>query len=198
MHLDLDYPDAAADLNRFLPIVKWLLAIPHYIVLVVLWVVALVVTVVAWFAILITGRYPRPLFDFVLGVSRWSAPARGGLYVAAHHRPLPALPLRAVGLVGLGVANSGGRQLAEFVRGVGAFAFDLDRRLGEEESWFILIPPQPVDGADVGLAARDVEVVHALEVEPELRGHAQGAADAQRGVGAATGRDAVECRRGSD
>ena len=72
VHLDLDYPDAAADLNRFLPIVKWLLAIPHYIVLVVLWVVALVVTVVAWFAILITGRYPRPLFDFVLGVSRWS------------------------------------------------------------------------------------------------------------------------------
>ena len=72
VHLELDYPDAAGDLNRFLPIVKWLLAIPHYIVLVVLWVVAIVVTVLAWFAILITGRYPRPLFDFVLGVSRWS------------------------------------------------------------------------------------------------------------------------------
>ena len=72
VRLDLDYPDAAADLNRFLPIVKWLLAIPHYIVLIVLWVVAIVVTVLAWFAILITGRYPRPLFDFVLGVSRWS------------------------------------------------------------------------------------------------------------------------------
>ena len=72
VHLDLDYPDAERDLNRFLPIVKWLLAIPHYIVLVVLWVVALLVTVVAWFAILVTGRYPRPLFDFVLGVSRWS------------------------------------------------------------------------------------------------------------------------------
>ena len=72
VHLEIDYPDAEGNLNRFLPIVKWLLAIPHYIVLVVLWVVAIVVTVLAWFAILITGRYPRPLFDFVLGVSRWS------------------------------------------------------------------------------------------------------------------------------
>ena len=60
------------DLNRFLPIVKWLLAIPHYVVLVVLWIGALLVTVGAWFAILITGRYPHWMFDFVLGVSRWS------------------------------------------------------------------------------------------------------------------------------
>ncbi len=72
VHLDVDYPDAEADLNRFLPIVKWLLAIPHYIVLAVLWVVAIVVTVLAWFAILITGRYPRPMFNFVVGVARWS------------------------------------------------------------------------------------------------------------------------------
>ena len=72
VHLDVDYPDAEADLNRFLPIVKWLLAIPHYIALAVLWVVAIVVTVLAWFAILITGRYPRPMFDFVVGVARWS------------------------------------------------------------------------------------------------------------------------------
>ena len=72
VHLDLDYPDAAGDLNRFLPVVKWVLAIPHYVVLAVLWIVAIVVTVLAWFAILITGRYPRPLFQFVLGVSRWS------------------------------------------------------------------------------------------------------------------------------
>ena len=72
VHLDVDYPDAEADLNRFLPIVKWLLAIPHYIALAVLWVVAIVVTVLAWFAILITGRYPRPMFNFVVGVARWS------------------------------------------------------------------------------------------------------------------------------
>jgi hypothetical protein len=71
VHLDVDYPDVGRDLNRWLPLVKWLLAIPHYIVLAVLAVAALVAVVVAWFAILITGRYPRPLFDFVVGVGRW-------------------------------------------------------------------------------------------------------------------------------
>lgn len=72
VHLELDYPDAARDLNRFLPIVKWILAIPHYIALVVLWISVLVVTVIAWFAIIFTGRYPRGMFDFVVGVTRWS------------------------------------------------------------------------------------------------------------------------------
>ena len=72
VHLDLDYPDAAHDLNRFLPLVKWLLAIPHFIVLVVLAVASLVVTVIAWFAIIFTGRYPRGMFQFVVGVGRWS------------------------------------------------------------------------------------------------------------------------------
>jgi hypothetical protein len=72
VHLDFPYPDAAADLNRWLPLVKWLLAIPHYIVLVVLGIAAFVVVVIAWFAILFTGRYPRSLFGFVEGVIRWS------------------------------------------------------------------------------------------------------------------------------
>ena len=72
VHLDLDYPDAARDLNRWLPLVKWLLAIPHYIVLLLLGVVTLVLVIVAWFAILVTGRYPREIFDFVVGVSRWT------------------------------------------------------------------------------------------------------------------------------
>jgi len=72
VHLEIDYPDVERDLNRWLPLVKWLLAIPHYIVLIVLWLVALVVIVIAWFAILVTGRYPRSLFDFVVGVGRWS------------------------------------------------------------------------------------------------------------------------------
>jgi hypothetical protein len=72
VHLELDYPDASRELNRWLPLVKWLLAIPHYVVLVVLVVFALVAIVVAWFAILFTGRYPRGLFAFVVGVGRWA------------------------------------------------------------------------------------------------------------------------------
>ena len=70
VHLEIDYPDVQRDLNRWLPLVKWLLAIPHYIVLIVLWLVAIVAVIVAWVAILVTGRYPRALFDFVVGVSR--------------------------------------------------------------------------------------------------------------------------------
>jgi Domain of unknown function (DUF4389) len=71
VHLDVPYPDAERDLNRWLPLVKWLLAIPHYIVLFFLWIAVLVVVIVVWFAILFTGRYPRGLFDFVEGVIRW-------------------------------------------------------------------------------------------------------------------------------
>lgn len=71
VHLDIDYPDVEQDLNRWLPLVKWFLAIPHYIVLVVLIAGAVVVWVIAWFAILFTGRYPRALFDYIVGVGRW-------------------------------------------------------------------------------------------------------------------------------
>lgn len=71
VHLDIDYPDVEQDLNRWLPLVKWLLAIPHYIVLVFLFIGAFVVWVIAWFAILFTGRYPRALFDYIVGVFRW-------------------------------------------------------------------------------------------------------------------------------
>jgi hypothetical protein len=70
--LDFPYPDAKQGLNRWLPLVKWLLAIPHYILLVFLWIAAVVSVLIAWFAILFTGRYPRGLFDFVLGVFRWT------------------------------------------------------------------------------------------------------------------------------
>ena len=72
VHLEIDYPDVEQDLNRWLPLVKWLLAIPHYIVLIVLGLVAVVAIVIAWLAILFTGRYPRPLFNYVVGVGRWS------------------------------------------------------------------------------------------------------------------------------
>jgi len=72
VHLDVPYPNAPADLNRWLPLVKWLLAIPHIIILVFLNIAAIVVVLIAWFAILFTGRYPRGLFNFVVGVMRWN------------------------------------------------------------------------------------------------------------------------------
>jgi hypothetical protein len=72
VHVDVVYPDAKNDLNRWLPLVKWLLAIPHYIVLIFLDIAAVVVIIIAWFAILFTGRYPRGMFDFVVGVLRWN------------------------------------------------------------------------------------------------------------------------------
>ena len=72
VHLDFPYPDARNDLNRWLPLVKWFLAIPHYIVLVFLGIAALVSVVIAWLAILFTGRFPRGMFDFLVGVGRWT------------------------------------------------------------------------------------------------------------------------------
>ena len=72
VHLDLRYPDAQTELMRGMPLVKWLLAIPHYIVLFFLWIAAYVVIVLSWFAIIFTGRYPKAFFDFVVGVMRWS------------------------------------------------------------------------------------------------------------------------------
>src|SRR6266540_5356972 len=71
VRLDYVYPDAATDLNRWLPLVKWLLAIPHYIVLFFLDIAAFFVLIVTWFAIVFTGRYPRGIFDFIEGLFRW-------------------------------------------------------------------------------------------------------------------------------
>jgi Domain of unknown function (DUF4389) len=71
VRLEFPYPDARNDLNRWLPLVKWLLAIPHYIVLIFLTLASIVCVIIAWFAILFTGRYPRGLFGFVEGVLRW-------------------------------------------------------------------------------------------------------------------------------
>ncbi len=71
VHLDYPYPEVERDLNRWLPLVKWFLAIPHAIVLFFLYIAATLMVIVAWFAILITGRYPRSIFKFVEGVIRW-------------------------------------------------------------------------------------------------------------------------------
>jgi uncharacterized protein DUF4389 len=71
VRVEFPYPDARNGLNRWLPLVKWLLAIPHFLILIFLTLGAIVSVIVAWFAILFTGRYPRGLFDFVEGVFRW-------------------------------------------------------------------------------------------------------------------------------
>jgi len=78
VHLEVAYPDVENDLGRGMPLVKWFLAIPHYFVLLFLWIAAFFCVIAAWFAILFTGRYPRSLFDFVAGVQRW------GLRVVAY------------------------------------------------------------------------------------------------------------------
>jgi hypothetical protein len=81
VRLELQYPEVERDLNRWLPLVKWLLAIPHYIVLVFLWLAAFFAVIFAWFAILFTGRYPRGLFDFVVGVGRWTNRVSGYAFI---------------------------------------------------------------------------------------------------------------------
>jgi hypothetical protein len=87
--LDFPYPDVQQDLNRWLPLVKWFLAIPHYIVLAFLWLGAVIAVIVAWFAILFTGRYPRGLFDYVLGVFRWTNRVAGYAFVLVTDRYPP-------------------------------------------------------------------------------------------------------------
>ena len=88
VHLDMRYPDAV-ELNRWLPLVKWLLAIPHYLILFVLGLVSLVAVVIAWFAILITGRYPRALFNFIVGFLRWNNRVIAYAFVLATDRYPP-------------------------------------------------------------------------------------------------------------
>lgn len=81
--------DAKQELNRFLPLVKWFLAIPHYIVLFFLAIGAFFCVVFAWFAILFTGRYPKGLFDFVVGVQRWGVRVAGYAFLLVTDRYPP-------------------------------------------------------------------------------------------------------------
>ena len=71
VHLEVPYPDVSFDLNRWMPLVKWFLAIPHYVVLLILDVCAVIAAIAAWFTIVVSGRYPKALFDFTVGVMRW-------------------------------------------------------------------------------------------------------------------------------
>jgi hypothetical protein len=89
VRLEVPYPDVKRDLNRWLPLVKWLLAIPHYIVLFFLYLAVLVVVIVAWFAILFSGRYPRGIFHFVEGVVRWHNRVVGYAFILVTDRYPP-------------------------------------------------------------------------------------------------------------
>jgi Domain of unknown function (DUF4389) len=89
VELDFPYPDVRRDLNRWLPLVKWLLAIPHYIVLAFLYLAAVILVIGAWFAILFTGRYPRGIFDFVEGVIRWHNRVVGYAFILVTDRYPP-------------------------------------------------------------------------------------------------------------
>jgi Domain of unknown function (DUF4389) len=94
VHLDFPYPDAKVDLDRGMPLVKWLLAIPHYVVLFFLFLASFFVVIYAWFAILFTGRYPRGAFEFVEGVYRWQwrVYAYAGLLVTDKYPPFRLAP----------------------------------------------------------------------------------------------------------
>ena len=94
VHLDYAYPDVARDLTRWKPLVKWFLAIPHYVILFFLAIGAFVAIVIAWFAILFTGRYPRGLFTYVEGVQRWGSRvfAYAGLMVTDEYPPFRLEP----------------------------------------------------------------------------------------------------------
>jgi len=87
--MDDHYPDVPLDLNRWLPLVKWFLAIPHYIVLFFLYIAGVVVVIVAWFAILFTGHYPRSMFNFVEGVIRWYNRVVGYAFILVTDRSPP-------------------------------------------------------------------------------------------------------------
>jgi hypothetical protein len=81
VHLEFGYPDAREGLNRWLPLVKWLLAIPHYVVLFFLYVGLFFAVIGAWVAVLLTGRYPRGIFGYVEGVIRWHNRVLGYAYI---------------------------------------------------------------------------------------------------------------------
>jgi Domain of unknown function (DUF4389) len=89
VHLEVPYPDVRSDLNRWMPLGKWFLAIPHYLVLLVLDVGVVLAAIAAWVAIVITGRYPRHLFDFIVGVMRWHNRVVGYAFALATDRYPP-------------------------------------------------------------------------------------------------------------
>ena len=89
VHLDIEYPNAEADLNRWLPLIKWLLAIPHYVVLIILSILTVIAVVLGWIMVVITAQYPRALFDFIVGVMRYEARVSGYAFLLVTDRYPP-------------------------------------------------------------------------------------------------------------
>jgi len=89
VRLEIDYPDAGRDLSRWLPLVKWFLAIPHYVVLTLLGVACVVLVALAWFAILFSGRYPRGIFGFLVGACRWALRVNAYMFLLVTDRYPP-------------------------------------------------------------------------------------------------------------
>ncbi len=83
VHLDIAYPDVHTELNRWLPLVKWFLAIPHYVVLLFVDIGVFFALIAAWFSIVFTGAYPRGLYDFVVGAMRWHNRVVGYAFILA-------------------------------------------------------------------------------------------------------------------
>ena len=88
VHLNVAYPEDGC-LNRFMPLAKWFLAIPHYVALLFLWIAVFILTAIAWFAIIIVGRYPRGMFHFVEGVDRWTYRVTAYLFMMVTDRYPP-------------------------------------------------------------------------------------------------------------
>ena len=106
VHLDIDYPDVPRDLNRWMPLVKWLLVIPHLVVLAFLMIGALFAVIIAWFAILFTGHYPRGLFGYVVGVGRWALRVTAYATLLSRTATLPFASAERSGLPPLGLPTS--------------------------------------------------------------------------------------------
>ena len=77
VHASITYPDVLKDFNRWLPLVKWFLATPHFIILIFLFIGLIFAVIFAWFAIMFTGKYPLVFFDYVAGVMRWALRVSG-------------------------------------------------------------------------------------------------------------------------
>ncbi|HSD63317.1 MAG TPA: DUF4389 domain-containing protein [Ignavibacteriaceae bacterium] len=94
VHIEMDYPDAKNDLKRGMPLVKWFLAIPHYLILCFLYIAVTICSIAAWFIIIFTSKYPKGMFDFVVGVMRWSLRVNGYafLLITDKYPPFSTLP----------------------------------------------------------------------------------------------------------